>query len=329
MSVVLREVGKRVVVGSPWIDLILGSEFLSRRYGRTLLNILRRNPPKELKFRRNLRMSEFMWLHYGGKLYDALGRNHPSEVAFKKSEVRISIPWELAPTYCSRWEIPKEFEHLTVRWLTDYLRPGFVGIDVGANIGYFTVLMAKTVGPTGRVYAVEPAEDNLQYLRKNVERNQVDSVTILPFAAGSQSRVRNFYLNKTRVLHGLYKHHLGELREIVQVREVRLDQLVKSPVDVVKIDVEGAELEVLEGMTGILQSSPNVALIVEWNPEGLKRAGSAPDVLPDFLRAHGFKPFLIDNLTEEERSIEEVAGLAKSNGLDPQWSGNLICPRRT
>jgi FkbM family methyltransferase len=188
--------------------------------------------------------------------------------------------------------------------------------------------LAKIVGRAGRVYAVEPAEENLHFLRKNVKQNRVQNVTVLPFAAGKQSRVRNFRLMDRSDIHGFYEHpSLGNLKEIVQVRESPLDELVEGPVDVVKVDVEGAELEVLEGMRGILRSNPKVALVVEWNPKCLMAAGYAPDALPTYLRANGFTPFLIDNLSGAVGSIEEVIELAKSDTLDPLWYGNLICQR--
>jgi FkbM family methyltransferase len=278
---VLKDVVKRVVVRHPWVDLILGSELLSGRYGRRLVSLLRRNPQLELRFRGSLRISEFSLRCNGWSLYEVLRRNLPRELRFKRNGVEISVPWEVGVGYAF-----SEFESLTGRWLTDHLRPGSVVIDVGAHVGYFTVLMAKIVGRAGRVYAVEPAEENLHFLRKNVEQNRVHNVTILPLAAGRQSRVRNFRLMDRSDLHGFYKHpSLGNLKEIVQVRESPLDELVGGPVDVVKVDVEGAELEVLEGMRGILGSNPKSPS--SWN--GTQNASWQRDTLqmrflPTFAR---------------------------------------------
>jgi FkbM family methyltransferase len=323
-SSILKHVVRRVVVRHPWIDLILGSEWLSRRYGRRLVSLLRRNPRLELRFRGSIRISEFSLRFYGERLHEVLRRNPPRGLRFKRNGVELSVPWEVGTVGYAFGNL----ESLTGRWLTDHLRPGSVGIDVGAHMGYFTVLMAKIVGRAGRVYAVEPAEENLHFLRKNVKENRVHNVTILPFAAGKQSRVRNFHLMDQSDIHGFYKHpSLGNVKEIVQVRESPLDELVKGPVDVVKVDVEGAELEVLEGMRGILRSNPKVALVVEWNPKCLMAVGYAADALPAYLRANGFTPFLIDNLSGAIGNIEEVVDLAKSDALDPRWYGNLICQR--
>jgi FkbM family methyltransferase len=315
----VKRVVEIVVLKRPWFELIVGSEFLSRRYGKRLLRVLNRRPPSELRFRGNLRISDFLLRHHGRKLNEVMGRNPPPELMLRRHGAEMSVPWEFGIDYCF-----KEFEELTVRWLADHLHPGGVALDVGAHIGYFTVLMAKYAPRSGRVYAVEPDEFNLRFLRKNVARNRADSVTILPVAAGARSRVRPFHLMTNSSVHGFYKHPLGILKEIVQVAEVPLDELVEAPVDVVKIDVEGAELEVLEGMTAILRSSPTVSLIVEWNPTCLGAAGYAPDALPAYLRANGFTLFLIDNLSGAIRSIEEVLELFKAGTLHPHWYGNLI-----
>lgn len=96
-----------------------------------------------------------------------------------------------APIY---WGLLGEFEPHIRTLIRRYLRPGMVAVDVGANIGLHTLQMARAVGPQGRVYAVEPAPDNLKYLKRNIALNRLSQVEVLPWAASSEHGIQEFYL---------------------------------------------------------------------------------------------------------------------------------------
>jgi hypothetical protein len=81
--------------------------------------------------------------------------------------------------------------------------------------------------------------------------------------------------------------------ESVEVKLARLDELVTEPIQVLKIDVEGFEIAVLEGATGLLARSPTHLIIVEWQPHTLVAAGYAPAALPQWLAAHGYTVYYI------------------------------------
>jgi FkbM family methyltransferase len=144
------------------------------------------------------------------------------------------------------------------------LRPGGVFVDVGANVGFHTVLAAQLVGAAGKVFAVEPAPWTLELLRANVWRHRAD-VAVLPFAASdAPGRV---------TLAVAHEHRSGaHLREAAgsgpQVDAAPLDDLLPGvSADVLKIDVEGAEPLVLRGAGGLLARSPDLVVVVEFRDE--------------------------------------------------------------
>jgi FkbM family methyltransferase len=168
------------------------------------------------------------------------------------------------------------------------IRPGATIVDVGANVGYNTVYASRRVGPTGRVVAIEPAGDNIAVLRENIAANGLDNVVVLPVAAGRAHEVRDLFLRgETSAVNSLFRESVyAAVTGVEPVRVAPLDDLVDADPDLVKIDVEGAELDVLAGMTRLLRR-PAIRLIVEWHPGLQAAAGYAPDALPRLLLDHG------------------------------------------
>ncbi|MBI1298304.1 FkbM family methyltransferase [bacterium] len=169
------------------------------------------------------------------------------------------------------------------------LRPGNIVVDVGANTGYNTFYAAHCVGHTGRVYAVEPAQDNLAVLYEDLFANRFSHVHVLPYAAGSRKAVRPFYLRgSVSAVNSLFQESFyADVTETVDVFTARLDDLIHEKPDLVKIDVEGAELDVLQGMSRMLEQA-STQLVVEWHPTLQMAAGHPPDALPRYLLDRGF-----------------------------------------
>lgn len=147
--------------------------------------------------------------------------------------------------------------------------PGGTCIDIGANIGLYTLLLAALVGPRGRVIAFEPSPDT----RARLERASagIPGVIVLPYALGSEESVR-------RLVHSEATHAWSNLRNSddsgatfsdVSVR--RLDEVLEigksQPIDFLKLDVEGWEVEVLKGATKLLSSGRLCSAIVEVSPQ--------------------------------------------------------------
>jgi FkbM family methyltransferase len=169
------------------------------------------------------------------------------------------------------------------------LRPGACVVDVGANIGYNTVHASRRVGVAGRVVAVEPAADNVRVLRENLAANGLDNVIVHSVAAGRAHEVRDLFLRgEVSAVNSLFPESVyASVTAVEQVPVAPLDHLVDGDADLVKIDVEGAELEVLAGMTRLLRN-PAIRLIVEWHPRLQEAAGYAAGALPRALLGIGF-----------------------------------------
>ena len=174
----------------------------------------------------------------------------------------------ITPELISRglWE-PRE-----TRYLTTLLKAGQTFVDVGAHVGYFSLFAARLVGPGGTVIAVEPEPRNLDLLRRNIARNGVDTVRVLPFAAGAAEATMSLALDEeNRGAHRLVANDDPEAGP--SVRCMRLDDVLPERVDVIKVDAQGYDHEVVEGLERTLAANPQATLMVELSRFELLVAG--------------------------------------------------------
>jgi FkbM family methyltransferase len=197
------------------------------------------------------------------------------------------------------------------RMFDTLLSPGETVVDAGANIGYNSLYAAYCVGRHGRVYAIEPAQDNLTILYTNLFANHLNNIIVLPYAAGSKTEIKEFYLRgEVSAVNSLFQDNFyAGVTETVKVLAVPLDDLIPGRADLVKIDVEGGELEVLEGMRRMLKSPP-LRLIVEWHPVLQQAAGHAADALPRYLAGHGFTLTAVSHTSCDRLDVESIPALA-------------------
>jgi FkbM family methyltransferase len=152
------------------------------------------------------------------------------------------------------------------------LSAGSVYWDVGAHCGFFVALASKLVGSGGAVVAVEPASDNLARLTRTLELNRCMNVRVLPLALGSREGKAQLYSHAHSTNASLARADGAIGSEEVQA--ARLDDLARQlpPPDLVKVDVEGAEVDVLEGGLDYLREA-RPPLIVEFHSSAALRAG--------------------------------------------------------
>jgi FkbM family methyltransferase len=176
------------------------------------------------------------------------------------------------------------WEATETHWFVRSLRPGDVVVDVGANIGYYTVLAGHLVGESGRVYAFEPDPISFEYLSKNVRLNGLRNVVLEQKAVSNESGTIRLYLaDENKGDHRIYDPK-GEQRPSVEVEAVALDDYfagVEDSVDFVKVDTQGAELVILKGMMDLVRRSPSAILAFEYAPKLLTGFGSSPRELVD------------------------------------------------
>jgi FkbM family methyltransferase len=212
------------------------------------------------------------------------------------------------------------YELDTARLIHRLLKPDSWLVDVGANLGYYTLLAAKWA-PAGRVDAFEPDPINRQRLEAHLrENNFADRVRIHPIAASSQSgEIELIHPQAAGANHGMasfYKSLTGE-GQTFTVPTGRLDDALDGVPDLIKIDVEGSELYVIEGMQKILSSASPPKLIIEHNPISCAAAGYRPGDI--FKKLHDFQAryrvYWIGWRLKQIQSADELNSISRQGNL--------------
>ena len=182
------------------------------------------------------------------------------------------------------------YEKAETRFFQSACRDGMTFLDVGANLGYYTALAARAVGPNGRVLAVEPDPDSFGYLEQTIAANAVGNVEAFPVAASDAPATLPLYISTdNRGDNRLYAS--GEDRPQVEVTARPLDALLREnkidTVDLIKIDVQGYEPKVIAGLRETITSSPNLTLLTEFWPQGIDEAGEDANEFLQTLRELG------------------------------------------
>lgn len=191
------------------------------------------------------------------------------------------------------------WEPRLTRLLQALLKPGDVFLDVGANIGYFTVLAAASVGPQGRVFAVEPEPDNLALLRENLRLNDL-SAEVLACALSDTAGEAALFLNPDN--HGDHSLASRAGQVALTVPLCRGDAVLPADVRiaVLKMDVQGAEALAWQGLMATIQRSlPTLRLLLEFSPLSLEqvRAGSGEWLL-QAMADTGLPMFVVDEQSD-------------------------------
>jgi FkbM family methyltransferase len=216
------------------------------------------------------------------------------------------------------------WEPAETAFLERTVRPGDTVLDVGANIGYFSVLGSTLVGPQGRVIAVEPEPRNLLLLKANLWRNQCANAVVLPLAAG-----REFgYVPLTFNEENRGDHQVGWIdRADLHVPSARLDDLLAGQrLDLVKVDTQGVDHEVVAGLAGLFEvSSPTI--LCEFWLKGMRERGLDPDAVARGYEELGFALQLLDDSGEAHPlSPGELVQAARTH---PAGFVNAVLTRRT
>ena len=177
-------------------------------------------------------------------------------------------------------------EHLLFEKL---IEPGMQILDVGANIGLYTVMMAGLTGPSGRVFAFEPEPNLFSVLCENCAANGALNITPFQCAAGDV----NGRATLQRATFNSGDNRLGSAKadaQPIEVEVARVDDILPAQtVQFIKIDVQGHEMAALSGMSKLIAQSPNLRVLFEFWPAGLRAVNSPPESLLDFFLSRGFE----------------------------------------
>ena len=212
---------------------------------------------------------------------------------------------------------PAGLEPGTRHVLTKLLQPGMTFVDVGAHIGLLTLAGARAVGRTGKVLALEPAPAAFDALTQAILVNGLaETVEARRLAIGEGQEQRTFYVRPVLGHSSLTPSNVPAETSVdeISVDVSPLDELLRTGerVDLVKIDVEGAELAVLAGMKRIIAENPGVGIIAEFGPSHLRAAKIEPEYWFASFRNNGFEPLVIDELSGKCR----VANLRELRDVD-------------
>jgi FkbM family methyltransferase len=170
------------------------------------------------------------------------------------------------------------------------LRPGMTFVDAGANVGYFSVLASRLVGPEGRVVCIEPDARNVQILRANLSRNGCANAVVMTLAAWSESTDLN--LMTTDAGGALSRVGPGE-SDGETIAAERLSDLIEGRVDYLKVDCESTDHMVVSGAEALVRANPSMLITVEFHTNYTGHTGVAPDEVLETYRGLGLSPFRI------------------------------------
>src|SRR5262249_53132467 len=175
----------------------------------------------------------------------------------------------------------------TLEVFRSFVRPGDIVIDIGAHVGFFTLFLAELVTCQGRVYSFEPDVRARKSLERSVAASKMEWVTVSPFALASKSGTTRFYLARGLGSSSAVKGEQQIDATETVVSTISLDELIQrgditGSVRLLKIDIEGFELDAIRGMSELLKRDRPVMLI-EVNEEMLNARGVTPECLFNVL----------------------------------------------
>lgn len=198
---------------------------------------------------------------------------------------------ELDPEDSMRLSVFGSYEPEQTALVESVVRPGDVVVDVGAHIGYYTLLFSKLVGEKGKVFAFEPAPETFAILERNIERNNIRNVVLVNAGVGARSESGKLHLGANRLDYHVNAADAAEpgVRSVA-IDIVALDDYFAERQDVsfIKMDIQGAEPAATAGMERLLERCPRACLFTEFWPDGIRRAGGDPDAYRARLLALGF-----------------------------------------
>jgi FkbM family methyltransferase len=273
------------------------------------------------------RVADLIWKVPGSmKLYRLLmGRLKPSTVEVLGHRIRLD------PNDSLLLSVNGVYEETEARLFEQCIRAGDVVVDIGAHIGYYTLLAARAVGDTGHVYAFEPERGNYALLAANVAANgYAGRVTTVNKAVMAESGELRIFVSPDNA----GDHHVYAVsdddRPSYAIEGVALDAYFGGrpdrTVNVIKMDVQGTEPSALRGMRDLLDANERVLFFTELAPPSLRDAGSSPAEYVEALADAGFELHVID---EEAGTVTltSPSELARTGDFGREDFVNLVCSK--
>lgn len=227
------------------------------------------------------------------------------------------------------------WEKIETQYTIDTIKPGDVAIDLGANIGYFSVIIGNLVGPSGKVYAFEPNDRNFLMLKNNLTFNKLDNVQVFKAVAGATCGVARLYefVSDNQGAHQITT--VGSTYELFEKSSlhpmITVDSLMAAgvdKVDFIKLDTQGAEPLILHGGRELIKAnSSHLNMVVEFNGLHMeKQYGIKPFDYYRYILDLGFDGFFIDARDGAIKPIDDFKAVFKmvTTADGEVWPKNLF-----
>jgi FkbM family methyltransferase len=212
------------------------------------------------------------------------------------------------------------FERQEIKFLSKIVRPGDTFIDIGSNIGYYTVIAARLVGARGKVIAVEPVKKTFDRLNRNIQLNHFKNVSPYRLALSSTDGIlpMNVSQDGYDAWNSLTKPARGDAYVVEEVQTQKIDEFVRTNhidgiVKMVKIDVEGWESELIKGGSEFFARLTSPILQIEFNETALNSAGSSARQLFEQVIAFGYQFYAYDGNKNRLTPVEFTTDAMDTN----------------
>jgi FkbM family methyltransferase len=217
----------------------------------------------------------------------------------------------------------QEYEPYESKLVREYLKPGMTVYNIGANLGYYTLVASECVGSTGKVFAFEPAPENFEMLTRTVSENKLTNVELFPCAVGAAKGSATLSLSRTNS--GDHQLQSVSSRDHIVVDVTSIDVFIAeghAAPNAIIMDVQGAEFDVLCGSSELIASKQPLIIFTEFWPRGLdERHPNGANEMLDLLERAGLQMNVIDEKhrslrnTSRDPLLKECSGNAEANVL--------------
>ena len=255
-----------------------------------------------------------------------------------KSDLDLSRQVEMLGTYST--------ESFEKKVLEKYLKKDQIVLDIGANIGFYSLFARSIVGSKGKIYSFEALKDNAEMIEMSALENSFENVSVINVAISNVLgkgflHVSSYYNSE----HSLFNYHYSSGKtnsNKIQISLETIDNFLQNKVndlnvDVIKMDIEGSESMALEGMTNTISENENIVVVTEFWPQGFRNSNNEPKDFLEKLIAFGFQINHIDEYKNEfyPVTVNQMLKIQQERQKNPiekskeiqsgGWYTNLLC----
>lgn len=192
--------------------------------------------------------------------------------------------------------IKRVHERAATKIIKEQISEGMNVLEIGANIGYYAIIEANIINNTGKVYAIEPEPENFTLLKKNIALNNFNNVDFFQIAISDKDGLSKLYISDRSNWHSLVKNDEGNCK-YVDVKTYSLDNFLitlgNPKIDFIRMDVEGFEYKIIDGMTNTLNNN-NLKLFIEFHPNLINKIeGQSVKIILSKLESFGYEPSVV------------------------------------